>query len=220
MPAVPGCAEMLIFQGRIKLVLFKAFSVQCWCMFWQLGWYPSALLLPPPSFLWELCRLLLSWRCLEPPCVGAISKYWSQVVVLPSASHHSQVEMKAQREAIHVIERWKWGIVFGWYKTVEPLSWAGTPESFLALTAAGDQIVRCFNHPNLTTEGQNGARGGLRGLWHHSCSWVQLKAQFRTVCRIQSIHGHRRPVCSQIYGQGLQNGNLQSTFGKNYAGNQ
>lgn len=70
------------------------------------------------------------------------------------------------------------------------------------------------HHPNLTPEGQNGAREGLRELWCHGCSWIQLKAEFRKACRIQSIRGHRRPVWNQIYGQVLQNGNLQSTFGK------
>lgn len=92
-PVVPGCAETLIFQGRVKLVLLQASSVQCWCRFWLLGWCPSALLLPPPSFLWEPCRPLLL-EMLE----TSLCWCYLQVEVLPSASPHSQVEMKAQRE--------------------------------------------------------------------------------------------------------------------------
>lgn len=74
------------------------------------------------------------------------------------------------------------------------------------------------HHLNLTPEGQNGAHEGLRELCYHGCSWIQLKAQFRKACRIQSIHGHTRAVWNQIHGQVLQNGNLQSTFGKTVQG--
>lgn len=98
MPAVPGCAEMLIFQGRVKLALFQAFSVQCCAGFgsWT-GAHQHYCCLPTAFF--GNCSSPCSWRCLK-PCVGAICKEWWQVEVLPSASHHCLVvsfPMKAQR---------------------------------------------------------------------------------------------------------------------------
>lgn len=69
--------------------------------------------------------------------------------------------------------RWITGF---WYKTEEPFSWIGPPESFVALPAAEDQIdskliQQC--HPNFTTEVQGGVHEGLRELWHHRCGWIQ-----------------------------------------------
>lgn len=42
------------------------------------------------------------------------------------------------------------GNSFGFHETEELFLWAGTLESFLALTAAGDQIVRRLNLNNTT----------------------------------------------------------------------
>lgn len=111
-PVVPGCAEILIFQGRVKLVLLQASSVQCWCRFWQLGWCPSALLLPSPSFLWEPCRSLLLEMLETSSCW-----YYLQIEVASGGftqcfSSFPGGNESSERRVINVIGRWKWGTVW------------------------------------------------------------------------------------------------------------
>lgn len=83
-------AEWNLFSSQLS-VFSAAAGFGSWA-----GAYQHSCCLSPAFF--GNCAGSCSWRCLEPPCVGATSKYWWQVEVLPSASHHSQVEMKAQGE--------------------------------------------------------------------------------------------------------------------------
>lgn len=149
MPVVPACAEMLVFQGRVKTCSLPSFLCSVLVQVLATGLVPISTLAASSQVslgtmqalalgdAWNLFVLVLSANR------GGKWRFYPALPIIPS--------WKWKLRDINMIGRWKCRIVFGCYETEEPFSWAGTPESFLALTAAGDQIVKCLNL-NITTQ--------------------------------------------------------------------